>query len=554
MDYVEKAHKYARGVVSGKILACVHVRNVCQQQLDDLKEEKRGPYYYDKEAVEFICGFLECLEHVEGEWDSRTLVLEPWQCFIVARVFGWKKRSNGKRRFRNVYIEVPRKNGKSTFTAGIAIYMLALDDEPGAKVFSAATTRDQANIIFGEQAQAMLRNAPDVAAEIGVQVHANAITNSRGGSFRALSAEAANLEGKNVHFAGVDELHAHPNRKVWDVLRLGRGARKQPIIWAITTAGSDIAGVCYEQRDYAIKVAAGVIDDPSVFGLVYTLDEDDNWRDPATWSKANPNLGVSCSVEDLATEIKQVENNPAALSEVLRKRFNVWTGGGKSWIDIDKWRACGDPNLRIEDFKGQPCWVGVDLASKIDIAAMAMLFEHGGKRYLFRRCWIPEDAVKASTNRDQYEAWIRGGQLIASDGATIDFAAIRESVEALAKDYDVRSVACDPWQAHQFMQDLMAAGLPAVEYRNTIGNMTEPMKQLQADVYDGTLVHEACSFATWQVSNVIEKRDRKENVQPDKERSENKIDWVVASIFACGMFLREQNEPKAYAEHGLRVI
>ena len=540
MTYTEKAHKYARGVVSGEILAGKYVKQACQRQLDDLErwKGKSAPYRFDEAAADFVCGFIECLPHIKGEWarQGRTIDLEPWQCFILCTVFGWK-RADGTRRFRTAYTEVARKNAKSTLSSGVGLYMLVGDGEPGAEVYSGATTRDQARIVWDDARRMAQKTA--AFREYGVRTHAHAITNDDGGSFKALSAEAKNLDGLNIHCAIIDELHAHRTREVWEVLETGTGARAQPLLWAITTAGSDRSGICYEQRGYVLKILDRAVEDETYFGIVYSLDDGDDWADERNWGKANPNLGVSAKLDDLQRKAKKALQQTAAQPGFLTKHLDQWVNADQAWMDMRKWDACGDPTLDIQDFRGEPCWLGVDLASKTDIAALTALFARDGKRQLFRWCWVPEETVEGSTN-SQYPGWAIEGRLRQTDGATTDLDAIADQIRDLSKEFDLRSVAFDPWQALKTMQELQAEGIPVVEYRNTIGNLSEPMKQFEADVLDGKIVHEGCPLVAWQVSNVVCHLDQKDNVMPRKERAENKIDWPVSAIYAYGMYLRDE--------------
>lgn len=554
MAHVEKAHKYASDVVSGQILACKYVKQACQRQLDDLErwEGPDAPYRFDEAAAEFVCAFIECLPHIKGEWarQKRTIELEPWQCFILATVFGWQ-RPDGTRRFRTAYTEVARKNAKSTLSSGVGLYMLAADGEPGAEVYSGATTRDQARIVW-DDARRMADRTTEFR-QLGVKTHAHAITTSDGGSFKALSAEAKNLDGLNIHCAIIDELHAHRTREVWEVLETGTGARSQPLLWAITTAGSDRSGICYEQRGYALKILDRAVEDETYFGIVYTLDDGDDWADERNWGKANPNLGISAKLDDLQRKAKKALQQTAAQPGFLTKHLDQWVNADQAWMDMRKWDACGDSTLSIDDFRGEPCWLGVDLASKTDIAALAVLFERDGKRHLFRYCWAPEETVEGSVN-SQYPGWALERRLLTTEGATTDFDEIGNQIREISREFDIRSAAFDPWQALKLMQELQADGIPVVEYRNTIGNLSEPMKQLEADVLDGKVVHEGCPMAAWMVSNVVSHRDQKDNIMPRKERDVNKIDWPVSAIYAYGVFLRDEAEQEIYSDHGLRVL
>lgn len=542
MTFVEKALGYAKDVVAGRIVACEYTKLACQRHLDDLKRwpGKQGPYWFDASEANRICQFVSFLPHVKGEWAraNQKITLEPWQCFTLAAPLGWRA-ADGTRRFRTVYEEVARKNAKSTKAAGVGLYGLAADDEPGAEVYSAATTRDQAKIVW-ETAREMVKKTPDLRS-FGIGVHAHSLTGPAASSFKALSADAGTLDGLNVHIAVVDELHAHKTREVWEVIETATGSRSQPLIWVVTTAGSNRSGICYEQRDYLIKVLKGVVQDETYWGIIYTIDDGDDWVDENCWIKANPNLGVSVKLDDLRRKAAKAKSQTSAQPGFLTKHLNCWINADRSWMDMRRWEACGDPLLDIDDFRGEPCWLGLDLASKTDIAAIGALFERGGKRYLFRWCYVPEAAIEESRN-SQYAGWEIDNRLIQTDGATTDQQAIGDQIRELAREFDVRNVAVDPWQALKLMQELQADGIPVVELRQTAANLSEAMKTLEADVLDGKLVHQGCPMAAWMISNVVAHLDHQENITPRKERPENKIDLPVAWCDAYSIYLREQGD------------
>jgi phage terminase large subunit-like protein len=542
VDYVAKANGYAQSVLDGSVVACEYVKLAADRHLKDLKrwQAKTSPYRFDADEANRVCAFVECLPHVKGEWARQggTITLEPWQCLILAVTMGWKRRSDGLRRFRTVYTEVARKNAKSTLAAGVALYCMELDGEPGAEVYSAATTRDQAKIVW-ETAHSMVKKNGDLRS-IGLNVHAHSITGADGGSFKALSADAGTLDGLNVHCAIIDELHAHKTREVWEVIETGTGARAQPLVWVVTTAGSNRAGICYEQRDYAIKVLKGVVEDDTYFGIVYTIDEGDDWTDEAVWAKANPNLGVSVKLDDLQRKAAKARTQTSAQPGFLTKHLNQWVNADQAWMDMRRWDACGDPTLDIADFRGEACWIGADLASKTDIAAVGVLFERNRKKYLFRFCWAPGEAVEGSRN-SQYPGWRTEGRLIVTDGATIDFREIEDKIRELAREYQLRVAGFDEWQAVRTMQELQAEGLPVLKFPQTAAYLSEPMKTLEADVLAGNVVHQGCPMAAWQVSNVVAHLDHRDQVSPRKEMEQNKIDLPVAWMTAYGVYLREQS-------------
>ncbi len=538
--YVERALRYARGVVAGDLPACQWTRLACERQLKDLERSESDagwPWRFDVELAERPCLLIECLPHIKGKWASSTIQLEDWQCFIECTVFGWVHRETGKRRYRFAYTEVPRKNAKSTLTSGNAIYMLAADGEEGAEIYSAATTGDQARIVF-DVSKAMLRKDPRIAAQFGIGVGEHAIwVREAASTFKPLNAEGSTLDGLNVHFASVDELHAHKRRDVWDVLETATGSRSQPLVWAITTAGSDRSGICYEQRNYVCKVLQGVVEDDTYFGIIYSIDDGDDWTDEQVWAKANPNLGVSVSLEDLRAKCRKAMETPSAVGNFLTKHLNVWVNADSAWMDMRAWDRCADPELRLADFEGQDSWEGLDLASKVDINSHLRVFERAdGKICIFDTHWLPERAVDESKN-SQYEGWARRELLRVTDGEVVDMDAIEAEILEGHRRFALQAVGYDPYQATQLVGHLLEHGVPMVEIKPTVLNFSEAMKTVEAWVLQGRLVHNGSPILTWMVSNVVCHRDAKDNIYPRKERPENKIDGVVALIIAVNRYL-----------------
>lgn len=548
-DYVGRAFRYMDGVLSGAIPACKYVRLACARQRADLKRwpgtltptgKIRGTYYFDVEEAARVCEFVEHLSHVKGRYPG-TIDLEDWQCFLLTTVFGWLRSRDGMRRFRTVYTEVPRKNAKSTLSAGVALYLLSADGEPGAEVYSAATTRDQAAIVF-DDARRMIDKAPGLRDALGVKSSLYTISVPRTASvMKALSREQdGNLDGLNIHGAIVDELHGHKDRGVWDVLETGTGARKQSLLWAITTAGFNRAGICYEQRAYTIKLLDRVHKDETYFGIIYTIDEGDDPFSPESWAKANPNYGISVDPEDLERKASKALQMAAAQNNFLTKHLNVWVNADTAWMNMQAWERAGDPKLREADFEGQECVIACDLATKIDIAPAVKLFwrDIDGKRhyYAFSRYYLPEEAAEDGRNA-HYSGWSIEGRLRLTDGAVIDYDRIETDLREDAARFRVVDACFDPWQASNMMQRLSADGLPVMEYRQTVQNMSEPMKELEALVLQGRFHFDGDPVLTWMISNVVCHLDAKGNVYPRKERPENKIDGAVAVIMALGRAL-----------------
>jgi phage terminase large subunit-like protein len=536
-NYVAIAARYAGDVVSGKILACQWTIKACQRQINDLEnaKSKSYPYKYDKENASRICRFIELLPHIKGKWakNNARIELQPWQIFILTTVFGWVRKDTGLRRFKTVLIEMPRKNGKSSLSSGVGIYCCCADEEAGAEVYSAATTRDQAKIVW-QDAWSMVEKSPGLKKAFGVSTTARAISQiSTASRFQALSAEGNSLDGLNIHCAIVDELHAHRTRKVFDVLETATGARTQPLLWLITTAGFDRSGICYEQRTYLTKILDGVVKDETYFGVIYTIDDEDDWSNPAIWQKANPNYSVSVFPEDIERLCAKALKMPSAQNNFLTKRLSVWVNADTAFFNMAALAKCVDSNLRPEDFSGERCWIGIDLASRRDMAPMIQLFRHDGHFYAFGRYYLPESEIEESEN-SQYSGWVRQGLITVTPGNIIDFGYIEDDLREISKECQVVEVAYDPFQATQFATRMLAEGFPMVEMRAVVKTFSEPMKHLDGLIVDGKFHYDGDPILTWMFSNVVAHYDNKDNVYPKKERPENKIDGAIALIMALG--------------------
>ncbi len=551
MNYSAMGMRYAEQVVAGEIPACRWVQRACQRQLDDLArfKGKASPYRFNPKLTgqdgrsfhpaDNLCVFIERLPHVKGPLAGEPIVLEPWQAFILTTVFGWVG-EDGKRRFRRSYIEVPRGNAKSTLSSAVALYMLAADREGGAEVYSLATTRDQARIVFGD-AQTMARRSPGFRNRFGVEVGAhNLHVLSTGSKFEALSAEGSTLDGLNIHFGCIDELHAHKTRTVYDVVETGTGKRDNSLLWVITTAGSNRSGICYEVRTFVTKLLDGVFEDDTQFGIIYGLDDGDDWTTESALIKANPNWGISVRPEVLAPLQAKAMQLPSAVNNFKTKHLNEWVNADTAWMDMRAWEACGDSTLDIDAFAGQPCWIGLDLASKTDVAALLIVFAHpdvAGAYAVFGKYYLPEETISASGN-SQYEGWMRTGRITATPGNVIDFEWIEADLLELASRFEIQAVAFDPFQATQLSTRMLSQGLPMIEVRPTVLNFSEPMKTLEALVLQKKLSHDGDPVLTWMASNVVAHLDAKDNIYPRKERPENKIDGIVALIMALSRAIK----------------
>lgn len=574
---VAQAIGYAEDVVAGRIPACKWVKAACQRQLDDLARfelEPEYPYAWAPEQAERVIRFVELQRHVKGEWAGAQLKLEPWQKFGLACVFGWLRKDSGARRFRTVYEEVPRKNAKTTKLAAIGLYMLTADGEWGAEVYSAATTRDQAKIVF-DIAQQMARHDGTFRARFGVETLTHSIlVKDSASKMVPLSAEGSTLDGLNVSCALIDELHAHKTRAVHDVLDSATGSRAQPLLWKITTAGSNRSGVCYDQRSYLIKVLNGTlarhgglgyevkgnaVEDDAFWGVIYTIDDGDDEFAEATWRKANPNYGISVAPLDMERMATVAKSQAAALAEFRTKRLNVWVNADSSWMNMLQWDACANPALREEDFLGEPCVVALDAAFKKDLFAKVKVFRRDGRYFIFGRYYMPE-AMAQRLGNEHFAAWVREGRIRTTPGEVLDIAAVREELigapEGEAGDlqrFEITECGYDPAQLTQFATELFAQGVPMVEIRPLVLNFSPAMKELEELVAARRLQHNGDPVLGWMIANVVCHRDAKDNIYPRKEKPENKIDGAIALIMALSRSMVDAPKETSFWEREATV-
>lgn len=522
-------------VLEGRITVGRLARLAVERHYRDLREqERRGLMWRPEMAAHTLAFFPKFCRHFEGEWAGQPVELASWQAFWIAVEFGWY-RTDGARRFRTFYEEVARKNGKSTKLAGVGLYLFAADKEAGAQVYTAATKLEQAKITH-KAAEMMVAKSPHLRRLI--KNHLNRLwIPGTANLFVPLGADARTLDGLNVHGAIVDELHAHPSRELWDVLDTARGARKRSVMHAITTAGFNQDGsICLEQRNYLIQILEGALDDDSFGGVIYTLDPGDDWFDESNWVKANPNLGVSVFLEELRTQAQKARAVPAALNNFLTKRLNIWTQALESWLSLESWDACGQP-LDEEALRGRRCFGGLDLASRTDIAAWILLFpplQPDGSWDVLVRLFVPADNMLTRDRKDRvsYSAWARQGHITATAGNAIDQEAIRAQILDDAGKFDLQSIGFDEWNAGKLAAELMDDGVEMVALTQNFQNLSEPSKELEALVLSRRLNHGGHPVLRWMAGNVVVLRDTNDNYRPNKKKSRDRIDGIVALIMA----------------------
>ena len=528
-------------------MACKWVKLACQRHLNDIAKSNKAefPYTFDPLKAGRICRFIEQLPHTKGDWavsaggrDNR-IGLEPWQCFIFCCIFGWVHKATGLRRFRIAYVCVPRKNGKSILAAGAGLYMLANDGEFGAEVYTGATCKRQAWEVF-RPAKQMVERTPRLREAFGLDALANTITlESSGSKFEPLVGNPG--DGQSPSCAVIDEYHEHATDRLVDTMRTGMGARRQPLLWIITTAGSNIAGPCHEFQSDIEKILEGVLERDDTFGIVFTIDEGDDWTSPDALRKANPNYGISVFEEFLLTEQAAAVQNSSKQNVFQTKHLNIWVGAERSWMNAQQWKAIANAALKIEQFRGLPCWMAVDLASKRDIAAAVLVFrqllDDVDHYYAFGRYFLPE-AVAQDPKNKHYQKWVHNGHLLTTPGRVINYDAITESVSKDIKEFQVLELGFDPWNAEQFTQRVVTeTGVQRIEIPNQVRFLSDPMKELDALVVDERFHHDGNPALAWMVSNIVARTDKKDNIFPNKERKESKIDGGVALIMALSRAL-----------------
>ena len=539
-DYplTEAGNQYARDVLAGKIPACKWIKLACQRHLDDLaRQDSDGfEYVFDPAKSERVARFLQGLPHTKGRWAAKSerVKLEPWQIFAVCVPFGWLKSSDLTRKYRTIMIFVPRKNGKSIVAGGLGLYMLAADGEFGAEVYSGATSEKQAWEVF-RPAKLMVERTPALQSRFGIRANAsNLHKESDGSRFEPVIGKPG--DGSSPHCAIVDEYHEHQDSTLFDTMETGMGSREQPLMLVITTAGSNIGGPCHQLARDSERMLDGLIERPDLWSVMYGLDPDDDWASEAALIKANPNYGVSIAADFLLARQRDAMQSAAKQAVFRTKHLNEWVGAKTAWLNMLRWKEAGQ-RLPLSELEGRPCYVGLDLASKIDIAATVLLFPpivgdplwHAHARY-----YLPEARVieELDSNTARYREFDALGLLTLTDGEVIDFEVVKEDLRDFASRFDIREVAYDPWQATQLAQELQGEGLLMVELRQTVQNISEPMKELESLVLRRILAHGDCPILTWMASNVVAKLDAKDNIYPNKERPEHKIDGIVGLIMA----------------------
>ena len=551
-DNVNKANKYAREVVAGKITVCRWVKLACERHISDLANQKKRNFLYkfNREKAEKAAKFIQLLPHTKGEWafKRQLITLEPWQLFAICSAFGWVRKKDGYRRFREVYTEIPRKNGKSAISAGVGVFCFSADDEFAPEVYSGATTEKQAWEVF-RPARMMCKRTPHLVEAFGIEINASNMNRpSDDARFEPLIGNPG--DGASPSAGIVDEYHEHDTDALYTTLLTGMGARKQPLLWIITTAGYNIDSPCYDKRREVVEMLEGTTPNDELFGLIYTIDTGDDWTDPASLYKANPNIGISVYEDYLLSQQQRAINNARFTNTFKTKHLNVWVSAKTAFFNMECWRACEDETLSLEQFEGHDCFVGLDLAAKLDLTAMVSVFTRDieGKRHYYCLSplfFIPENTVYSSDNQKlakQYQKYVNSGHLIATDGAEIDYRDILGEMCALNTRCRIEQVAIDPHGATALSHSLADEGMEPVNISQNFTGMSDPMKELEAAIMAGRFHHDGNPLLAWCMGNVVGKslQGNDDIVRPVKESPESKIDGAVALIMAVGRAMMKE--------------
>lgn len=547
-----RVETWCDGVLDGTIPACKWTKLAVERYRRDMEDGHERGLYHDAVIAQIWVEFFLCMNHFEGDFRGQPIELDEWELFIVWNVFGWR-RANGTRRFRVAYNEIARKVGKSTFAAGIGLGLLMIDGEGGPQVYSAAVDKQHARKVLHSKAEKYVQRSPSLRRKLEIAKTTGRITcEFNDGVYEPLGKDSDVGEGFNPHGTIFDELHAHKDRAMWDVIDSGQGARSQPLRFVITTAGFDITCFCYtEIRDQVCQILEGTIEDDEWFGIIFTIDEGDNWQDEACWAKANPQSYFETQIEDMRRMAREAARKPASLNNFLTKRLNVWTSQYTAWVNIEEW-AKSPMIVPRSELTGRSCFSALDLSKNQDLTAMVHLFDYpeGGDGHLtiVPRFWVPADCVKDRERRDaaQYEKWIREGLVEATPGNVIDYEVVKRDIKADFAQFDIRELGYDPYgPAEAIRQDLINDGLDEkklVQFPQQIKNFSPAMKTLERLYIEGKIHGLNHPVMLWMAHNVQVYMDANENIRPVKAlrnkehgKATRRIDGFVCLVMCVGL-------------------
>ena len=546
---IRKAKRYIKDIESGKISAGQAERRAVERHLKDLARVnyKSFPYYFDENKADRVFQFFSYTKHSKGEWSGKQYILADWQCFIIWSLFGWQHKKTHLRKYTQAYIQIARKNGKTTFAAGIALYLLMYDNESGAEIYAAATTKDQARLCHFEAVR-MVRQSKDLYEHLeilGGKKPSSIIFDKKFSFFNPLSSDADTLDGLNPSGAIIDELHVHKTPEVWEVLETGTGARKQPLIIGITTAGSNQESICYQQREHGLNILETAVNggdyvDYSFFAFIAEPDEGDDWTEPKTWRKGNPNLGVSVRVEELAEQCNRARLSPGRQNQFRQKRLNEWVEQSQRFINMEDWAALPKPGK--VDLIGRQCFAGLDLSSTRDFTAFVLVFPpvDGLKIwYWLPFFWLPHERVEIlkRERRLPIDSWVKAGDLFTTPGNVVDYDLVRDKINDLGELYNILEIGYDPYNAMQIIPKLENDGFELVKMRQGVQTLHAPTRELETQIISKNLCPSTNGVLRYMARNVSVLRDSNGNMKPTRENEKLKIDGIVSGIMGTGRAL-----------------
>jgi len=515
---------------------------------------------FDREKADYVVDFINCLKHTKGRWRGVPFELLPWQDRIIQDVFGTVK-ENGYRQYNTAYVEIPKKNGKSELAAGVALYMTCGDGEWGAEVYGCASDRQQASIVF-DVAVDMVDQCPALKKRIKPVMSVKRLVYKPTNSFyQVLSAEAYTKHGLNVHAVIFDELHAQPNRELFDVMTKGSGdARTQPLFFLITTAGTDRHSVCFEQHQKAEDIILGKKIDPTFYPVIYGASDEADWTSEKVWYEANPSLGHTIDIEKVKNAYLSAKDNPAEENIFRQLRLNQWVKQSTRWMQMEKWDACGF-SVDERELLGRECYGGLDLSSSVDITAFVLVFpprDDAEKYIILPYFWIPKENMRLRVRRDHvpYDVWERQGCLMTTEGNVIHYGFIENFIDELGKKFHMKEIAFDRWGAVQMVQNLEGLGFTVVPFGQGFKDMSPPSKRLMELVLEKKVAHGGHPVLRWMMDNIFVRTDPAGNIKPDKEKSTEKIDGAVAAVMALDRAIRNEGNHggSVYDDRGILII
>ena len=522
---------YVHGVEDGSIVACVYVRQAVARFKRFMED---GRMEFREERVRRVVRYFFMLRHFAGKSAGNRFVLEPWQQFIIAAIYGFYWRESGRRVTTSVYLEMARKNGKTAFAAGLSLYHMTSDGEEGAEVYLAANSRDQAKIAYNfaqKYAEGM-----DKKHQLLQVFRDNIVYKRRNSMMRVLAADASKLDGPNPSMYLLDEFHAAKDTRLKDVLQSGQGMREEPMEIIITTAGFDKLGPCYEKRQTCTEILGGVKTEDSTFAIIYTLDDGDDWKDEAVWVKANPNIGVTVREDYLRRMVEKAENTPSEEAGIRTKNMNTWVDAETVWIP-DHYIVEQTHGRTLDEFAGRDAYAGIDLSATYDLASIALMVPGDEGCWFWTRYYLPEASLTENRFHELYGKWRRAGALTVTPGNVIDYDYILNDLMEMGRVVNLQKVAYDTWNATQFVINATDAGLPMEPFSQLLGNFNRPTKEMERLLMSGRAFISNNVINRHCFRNVVLARDRQGNTKPTKQFEEKKIDGVIAMLEALGVWL-----------------